>query len=215
MFVTVPSLDAPAATFAPTVSSGSGRTFWIETTSEGANVGRSSISAPDDVAGDDLVADGDDGPVDRRVDVRSRDRADIERAERAARELVPRETALRRPRDPAPESREQSLVSLRADGLQLERSLRAAVEADGRDAALRDRGRDTQVSDCREHLRVGRRRRHGQGGGPADGGRRALAVEGRQRERRDGEHADHGNDREPPSTGLCPATIRTQARSVS
>ena len=46
MSVTVPSFDDPAATFAPTVSAGSGRTFWIETTSDGADDGRSSISAP-------------------------------------------------------------------------------------------------------------------------------------------------------------------------
>ena len=46
MSVTVPSLDDPAATFAPMVSEGSGRTFWIETTSDGADDGRSSISDP-------------------------------------------------------------------------------------------------------------------------------------------------------------------------
>jgi hypothetical protein len=46
MFVTVPSLDEPEATFAPTVRAGSGRTFWIETTRDGADAGRSSISAP-------------------------------------------------------------------------------------------------------------------------------------------------------------------------
>ncbi len=46
MFVTVPSFDEPAATFAPTESAGSGLTFCIDTTSEGADEGRSSISAP-------------------------------------------------------------------------------------------------------------------------------------------------------------------------
>ena len=46
MFVTVPSFDEPAATFAPTESAGSGRTLRIDTTSDGAAVGRSSISAP-------------------------------------------------------------------------------------------------------------------------------------------------------------------------
>jgi hypothetical protein len=46
MSATVPSLDEPAATFAPTVSTGSRRTFWIVTTSDGADVGRSSISDP-------------------------------------------------------------------------------------------------------------------------------------------------------------------------
>ena len=160
--VTVPSLDAPAATFAPT-DSRSGRTFWIETTSEG----------PTSVGfGSPLLRRCRRRPGRgwrrpsrrRRVDVRSRDRADIERAERAAGELVPRETVF-----DAPVIRRQSRASspsLRCGptGFRLERSLRAAVEADRRDAALRDRRRDTQVSDCREHLQVGRRRRHGQAG---------------------------------------------------
>ena len=136
--VTVPSFDDPAATFAPTVSAGSGRTFWIETTSDGADDGRSSISDADLAPRDDLVADRDDGPVDRRVDVGSGDGADVERAQRAARELVPREAAPRRARDPAPEPCEQPLVRLRADGLEDERAVLAPVEADRRDAALRD-----------------------------------------------------------------------------
>ena len=46
MFVTVPSFEEPAATFAPTVSAGSDSTFWIETTRDGAAAGRSSTSAP-------------------------------------------------------------------------------------------------------------------------------------------------------------------------
>ena len=46
MSATRPSFEEPAATFAPTVSPASGRTFWSETTSDGADVGLSSISAP-------------------------------------------------------------------------------------------------------------------------------------------------------------------------
>ncbi len=207
MFVTTPSFEAPAATFPPTVSSGSGRTFWIETTSEGAERRPQLDLRADDVAGDDLVADGDDGSVDRCVDVRSCDGADVERAERPPGELVPREAALRRARDPAPESREQPFVSLRADRLQLERALGASVKADRRDATLRHGGLDAKVPDRGEHLRVRRRGGHRQRRGPADGGWGALAVERGQRERCDGEHGDHGRNREAPRAGLRSPTI--------
>ena len=54
-------------------------------------------------------------------------------------ELVPGEAAPLRARDPSPQPREQALVHLPTDGLQDERAVLAAVEADRRDAALRDR----------------------------------------------------------------------------
>src|ERR671918_303139 len=46
MSATRPSFEDPTATFAPTVSARSGRTFCICTTRDGAEFGRSSISAP-------------------------------------------------------------------------------------------------------------------------------------------------------------------------
>src|SRR6476620_1425524 len=46
MSVTVPSFDDPVATFATTESAGSGCTFSIDTTRDGADDGLSSISEP-------------------------------------------------------------------------------------------------------------------------------------------------------------------------
>ena len=108
-----------------------------------------------------MVADGDDRPVDGRVDVRPRHRADVERRERPALELVPGEPPMLGARDPVPEPGEQALVRLWADRLEHERPLARAVEAHGRDAVLGDRRLDAKVPDRREHERLGSGGRYG------------------------------------------------------
>ena len=102
-----------------------------------------------------MVSDGDDRPVDGRVDVGTGNRADIERAERSALELIPGQPTTRRSGDAMPQPREQPFVRLWANGLENERAVGGAVKSDCRHPTLSDRRLHAQVPDGREHLRLG------------------------------------------------------------
>src|SRR4029077_10133248 len=72
---------------------------------------------------DDEVRDRDDGAVDRRADVGSRSRTDIEHVGApAALELIPNPPLLGGSRDAAPEAGEQALVGLGPDGADFHRA---------------------------------------------------------------------------------------------
>ena len=118
---------------------------------------------PDLPSRDDLVTDRDDRAVHGRVDVRPGDRADVQRVERASLELVPAVSGSSRSRDAVPEPCEEPFVRLGPDRLEHEGPVLAPVEADGRDAALRDRGVQAEVADRGQHVWVRRSRRDGQG----------------------------------------------------
>ena len=138
--------------------------------------------------------------------------------ERAALELVPREASALRARDPVPEARQQAFVRLRADGLEHERSLARAVEADRRDAVLGDGRLDAEVADRREdeRLRAGRgHRRARRDGGRGSGARRLLAREGGDREGDREEHRNGDPEHEPARPRLRPPPMGAQPGGVS
>ena len=217
MSTTRPSFDEPAATLAPTVSARI-RLDVVEHHDERRRGGGPQLElSADHAARHDPVADRDDGPVHRRVHVRSGDRASVERAESTTLELVPGPAVSRRARDPVPQPCEEPLVRLRPDRLEEERSLVRAVEADPRQPTLGDRRLEAQVPDRREHLRLGRRglhghRRDGRDRGGAAG--RGVAERG-QGERHHRDDPQQHRDRDPPCPGLRAATPCPEAGCVS
>ena len=136
---TIPSRVEPAAApDSPTVRAGSGRSRVTETISAGAVSGRMSSPHAARSAVQHVVRDPGDRAVDRRVDVGSGRRADVERRRLIPGELVPDE-ARARAEDALEQAPQQSLVAAAAEWVERQRSVVHRVVADRGHAVPFDR----------------------------------------------------------------------------
>ena len=149
------------------------------------------------LAVDHVVRDGDHRAVDGRVDVGSRDGSDREHLGAGATlELVPDRALPVRARDAPPQTRQQPLVGLTPDRVELHRARVAPVESDRRHGLAGDRQPDLEVAHRRQDLGLGRHARGDRG--EIDGRRdplgRARAEGGQQQgdESENGDDPDHG-----------------------
>ena len=111
------------------------------------------------MARDDVRRDPDDHPVDGRVHVGTRRRADVDRRRRAAAEAVPDRVAAAAAEDAVEHALHEAFVPLVSDGRQRERTIARSVVADSRLPHLRDGHLQTHRAAQRDDLRERRRRR--------------------------------------------------------
>ena len=193
---------------------GSARRLRDETTTDGV-VGRLDVDRDAvRLAVEDVVADRDDGAVDRRVDVRAA-AAPTSSAPVAgpcaAAELVVARPAARRRRRAGGRSREDALVRLAADRLERQRVPVGAVVAERRHRALRDRELDAQRALLATIIAAAA----GRSGWPA-AALRQRRLERRRRRAEGGDERGRRRSRAPtrPSDGHAPAAPREPAPSA-